>query len=334
MKISASIFAQNQKTIDELVAELQKVGVTMLHVDWKGESAVIAFLEENLPHLTLPLDVHLIHAQPQQFFHSLTAIKAHRICLQFEEIADVDSSFFSLPAKKGMAITTSTLISTLGDDLIARLDFVMLMCTTPGESGGKFQKANFQKINQLKYEYPNLSITIDGGVNSEVAFILRLLGVDTIVSGSYLMERSEYGANMLNLLRPYAGETFCVKDFMVSKAYLPILKAGTFSFKEAVQKIEDFKSGYVLIEDENGRFCGIVSNADVRKTVLKHWTNLDGIAEADFVNATPFSVNENATVREMLKTIEAIGRVILFLPVINNNNELTGLVPLNNLAKG
>ena len=90
----------------------------------------------------------------------------------------------------------------------------------------------------------------------------------------------------------------------------------------------------VLIEDENGRFCGIVSNADVRKTMLKHWTNLDGIAESDFVNATPFSVNENATVREMLKTIEAIGRVILFLPVINNNNELTGLVPLNNLAKG
>lgn len=121
---------------------------------------------------------------------------------------------------------------------------------------------------------------------------------------------------------------------MVKKAYLPILKTGTFSFKEAVQKIEDYKSGYVLIEDENGRFCGIVSNADVRKTMLKHWTNLDGIAESDFVNATPFSVNENATVREMLKTIEAIGRVILFLPVINNNNELTGLVPLNNLAKG
>jgi hypothetical protein len=233
-----------------------------------------------------------------------------------------------------MAITTSTLISALGADFIARLDFVMLMCTTPGESGGKFQKDNFQKINQLKYEYPNLSITIDGGVNSEVAFILRLLGVDTIVSGSYLMDKSEYGANMLNLLRPYAGETFCVKDFMVNKAYLPMLKTGTFSFKEAVQKIEDYKSGYVLIEDENGRFCGIVSNADVRKTMLKHWTNLDGIAESDFVNATPFSVNENATVREMLKTIEAIGRVILFLPVINNNNELTGLVPLNNLAKG
>jgi CBS-domain-containing membrane protein len=63
-----------------------------------------------------------------------------------------------------------------------------------------------------------------------------------------------------------------VKDFMVNKAYLPMLKTGTFSFREAVQKIEDYKSGYVLIEDENGRFCGIVSNADVRKTMLKHWT--------------------------------------------------------------
>lgn len=334
MKISASIFAQNQKTIDALVTELQKIGVTMLHVDWKGEADVIAFLEENASHLTLPLDVHLIHTLPQQFFSSLSAIQPQRVCLQFEEMNTIDSTFFSLPTLKGMAITTQTHIITLGSALIEQLDFVMLMCTTPGESGGKFQKENFQKINQLKNEYPNLSVTIDGGVNSEVAFILRLLGVDTIVSGSYLMEKSEYGANMLNLLRPYAGETFCVKDFMVSKAYLPVLKTGTFSFREAVQKIEDFKSGYVLIEDENGRFCGIVSNADVRKTMLKHWTNLDGIAESDFVNATPFSVNENATVREMLKTIEAIGRVILFLPVINNNNELTGLVPLNNLAKG
>jgi pentose-5-phosphate-3-epimerase len=75
MKISASIFAQNQKTIDALVTELQKIGVTMLHVDWKGEADVIAFLEENASHLTLPLDVHLIHAQPQQFFSSLSAIK-------------------------------------------------------------------------------------------------------------------------------------------------------------------------------------------------------------------------------------------------------------------
>jgi ribulose-phosphate 3-epimerase len=113
-----------------------------------------------------------------------------------------------------MAITTQHgSSSTLGAALIEQLDFVMLMCTTPGESGGKFQKENFQKINQLKYEYPNLSITIDGGVNSEVAFILRLLGVDTIVSGSYLMDKSEYGANMLNLLRPYAGETFTCKRF-------------------------------------------------------------------------------------------------------------------------
>lgn len=334
MKISASIFAQNQKTIDELVTELHKIGVSMLHVDWKGEAEVIGFLKDNLLHLTLPLDVHLIHNTPQLFFESLSEIHPHRICLQFEEMGTIDSSFFSLPAQKGIAITTSTHISSLGDDLIARLDFVMLMCTTPGESGGKFQKANFQKINQLKYEYPNLSITIDGGVNSEVAFILRLLGVDTIVSGSYLMDKSEYGANMLNLLRPYAGESFCVKDFMVNKTYLPILKKGAFSFKQAVQKIEDYKSGYVLVEDENGQFCGIVSNADVRKTMLKHWANLDGIAESDFVNATPYSVNENATVREMLKTIEAIGRVILFLPVINHNNELTGLVPLNNLAKG
>ena len=40
------------------------------------------------------------------------------------------------------------------------------------------------------------------------------------------------------------------------------------------------------------------------------------------------------TVKEMLKTIEEAGRVILFLPVVDDNETLVGVLPLNHLAKG
>src|SRR5690606_22230739 len=112
-----------------------------------------------------------------------------------------------------IALQSNTSLDVLQKIPTEKLDFVMLMCTTPGESGGTFAVQNFQRINELKNRFSNLKITIDGGVNSEVAFVLKLLGVDTVVSGSYLFDKNEYGLNMLNLLHPIAGNSFQVKDF-------------------------------------------------------------------------------------------------------------------------
>jgi len=295
---------------------------------------VLAFLKKHRVHLSLPLDVHLIAENPNHFLNEFEELDIDRLCIQFEDAKEIGENFLSLPVQKGLAVSTSTVLNTIPNELLTCLDFVMLMCTTPGESGGKFQKENFQKINRLKFEYPSLSVTIDGGVNGEVAFILRLLGVDTIVSCSFLMDKSAYGINLLSLLRPFAGDAYCVKDFMVEKQYLPVLQSGGFNFKQAVQLIEDHKTGYALVTNKEGAFEGVITNADIRRAVLKHWGGLDAISAGEFVNSSPIKLNENATVREMLKTIESVGRVILFLPVVNDQNELTGVVPLNNLAKG
>lgn len=332
MKISASVFAKKEDNLSFLVSELKRIGVSLLHIDCKDDERVIAALRENQQHFSLPLDVHLISAEPQPFFAELEALNVARVCLQYENLNEIPTSFWSIKAQKGIALQSHTSVEILAQ--FSNLDFVMLMCTIPGESGGKFDVSNFQRINELKNRFPKLKITIDGGVNSEVAFVLKLLGVDTVVSGSYLLDKNEYGLNMLNLLYPIAGNTFHVKDFQQPAKFEPVLTLGKFSFREAVQTIENFKTGYAIVVDENGKFIGVITNADVRKTLLKHWNNLDSLAYEEYINFQPIAIAETDSLQAMLSLIESQSRIILFLPAIDTEGRFTGVVPLNNLAKG
>jgi ribulose-phosphate 3-epimerase len=334
MKISASVFAQNHTPLASLVGHLRRIGVAMLHVDCFSSADFDRFIENAADAELLPLDVHLISDKPEDFLIKLGDRKIDRLCLQFEKLDNIPAAFFSGNFRKGIAIETNTPIESIESKLIEQLDFVMLMCTVPGVSGGKFDTRNFSRIHYLQKHFPNLKITIDGGVNSEIAFILKLLGVDTVVSGSFLLDKMDYGVNMLHLLHPVATENIVVKDFMLPFENLPILIEGKFSLRDAMKAIDDFKTGFGLVIDENGTLKGVTTNADVRRAILKEFENFHSIRPENIVNTKPVVINENVSVKKMLETIEALGMVILFLPVTDENDKLKGLVPLNNLARG
>ena len=68
------------------------------------------------------------------------------------------------------------------------IDIVLIMSVEPGQSGQKFIDTTFDKIkylNALKTEN-NFKIEVDGGITPEIAEKLEKLGVDIIVSASYL----------------------------------------------------------------------------------------------------------------------------------------------------
>jgi ribulose-phosphate 3-epimerase len=334
MKISASVFAQNHTPIDSLVSHLERIGVTMLHIDCFSGEDLETFFEKGGDTARLPLDVHLISDSPEPYFQLMEQHNVYRVCLQFEKIQSIPESFFNGNFKKGIAIETNTAIDAIHKSVFEKLDFIMLMCTQPGVSGGKFDIKNFQRINYLKKHFPNLKITIDGGVNSEIAFILKLLGVDTVVSGSFLLDKMDYGVNMLHLLHPVATENIHIRDFMLPIDHLPLLKNGTFGLKDALQIIDDYKTGFALIIDESGKLEGVTTNADIRRAVLQSFDSFDKISASDIVNTKPISIDEHVSVKKMLETIERVGFVILFLPVTDADGLLKGLIPLNNLARG
>lgn len=335
VKISASIFAQNTLDFDVMTAEMEKIGVEYLHIDCQYPEDIIDFMGKCGHFSSIPFDFHLIYSS-ETFTKALDLLEkgvSNRICLQFENFETIPQSFFKSPIKKGLALKTHTDIGAIDNEIIKKLDFVMLMCTEPGVSGGQFDKLNFSKIHQIKALSKKLKITVDGGVNDEIAYILRLLDVDTIVLGSYLMKDENFGLNLLHLMRSSPGFTFKVKDFMqpISKDWM--LEDTEFDFKLIVEKIHQSGIGMAFVVGKDGILNAIATNADIRKGMLSNWGNLNSIEKSTFLNYTPFVISDNLSTNEMLKTINHFDRVILFLPVIDDNKKLVGLLPLQNLTK-
>ena len=149
-------------------------------------------------------------------------------------------------------------------------DFVLIMTTTPGKSGGKFPKENFQRIREFRNKFPGKEIEVDGGVNAEVGFILRMLGVQSVVSGSYLVNHESVAEALLHLRSSIIHSEFTVKDFMMSRAYAPIVNINSPAHA-IIQTIENYKMGFAIIEDDQQNLVGISSNADLRRGILKRF---------------------------------------------------------------
>ena len=332
MKISASIYSQREKPLAEIVGQLSGHGVDMLHIDCRDTPETFEDIRTIRQLTDTPIDLHIIAAKPQKYFDLIKELKIEYVSLQYEDM----SGAITVPAlpktKFGLAIKSETPIDVLKNT--QGYQYVMLMCTTPGMSGGIFQKENFKRIIEIKHHYPNLKIQIDGGVNDEVAYILRLLGVDSIVSGSFLLNHYTIGSGMLSFYKTPAGGDFLVKDFMVPASYLPVLHERELTFGKVLQTIEDYKQGFVLIIDENKSLKGVISNADLRKGLLRQMDHLSDIDTHQMINKTPVSINDKDTLGQMLTKIDTLPFIILFLPVVDDNGILQGAVLLNSLTRG
>ena len=75
---------------------------------------------------------------------------------------------------------------------IEQLDFVQFMGIAEiGFQGSTFSESVFAKIEDLRNRYPELIISVDGGVNLEVAKRLVETGVNRIVVGSAIFGKND-----------------------------------------------------------------------------------------------------------------------------------------------
>jgi pentose-5-phosphate-3-epimerase/CBS domain-containing protein len=332
VKISASIYSQREKPLAEIVGQLSGHGVDMLHIDCRDTPATFDDIRTIRQLTDTPIDLHIIAAEPQKYFDLIKELHIEYVSLQYEDMGGVIAVPDISGTKFGLAIKSETSLDVLKET--KGYSYMMLMCTTPGMSGGTFQKENFSRIIEIRQRYPRLKIQVDGGVNDEVAYILRLLGVDSIVSGSFLLNHYTIGSGMLSFYKKPAGGDFLVKDFMIPTAYLPVLKEQDLSFAKVLQTIEDYKQGFVLVTDENNSLKGLISNADLRRGLLKQMPNIADIDVRQMINRNPVNISGEATLGQMLTKIDALNFIILFLPVVDGTGHLQGAVLLNNLTKG
>lgn len=332
MKISASIYSTS-RDLEQVVRDLDAHRIDLFHVDCNDDPKVFDDIAKIREWSKTPVDLHIISSTPEKYFPLLEKTPVDYVTFQYEDLPGKLEIPATIKGKLGLAITAVSDIDVF-DAYADRFDFILMMATIPGKSGGEFNKEIFRKIRDFKKKYPEKRIHVDGGVNGEVSFILRNMGVYASVSGSYLFKAETVGAALLNLKTHEQESHFLVKDFMLSGEEIPLLKPGERSFENVLRSIEDYALGFTILAGNDGTLEGIISNADVRKGLLKNIGKLDAISENDMTNHSPVTVNENATVIELLRLIKSKKFPITYLPVVDNENKVTGALTFFNLVKG
>ncbi len=333
MKISASIYSNKEKELTDLVEELDAYRVNYFHIDCLDNPNVFEDINTIRTISKTPIDLHLITPDPEKYFDLIIKHQIENVTFQFENLKAGLNIPEQVKANFGLAITSDTEIKVF-DRYSNICTFILFMTTTPGQSGGEFNKQNFKKIREFRSAYPDKKIHVDGGINAELSFIMRNMGVDAAVIGSYLFKTDFIGSAMLNLKRDMVKSHYRVCDFMLESDEIPVIAEENLTFEQVLVSIDEFKMGFTNIVDKKGTLLGIVTNADIRKGLIKNLGNLNQLDVYGMINRNPAFIYEEDTVSDVLTYIKNLQFPVLFLPVVDRQKKITGAIKFNNLIKG
>ena len=154
--------------------------------------------EEGMPFwdsLDFEFDLMVSNAHEQfEFFVRLGAkrivfhIEAEKDFDKFKEFLEGIDMYTRENIQIGVAINTTTSIEIL-KPIISNVDFVQCMGIEKiGYQGEEFDERSLEQISQLRKNYPELIISVDGSVNENTAPLLVKAGANRLVIGSAIMQ--------------------------------------------------------------------------------------------------------------------------------------------------
>ena len=171
----------------------------------------------------LDFEVDLMIANPKEHWQDWFAAGARRVIVHFESIGtsvgDAASDMASGAVGGAVALLKVMKQSLPGSDsllhtevglalnintpnekiypLISELDFVQFMGIAKiGFQGQPFDERVLEKISDLRGKYPNVTISVDGGVGLENAPRLIAAGANRLVVGSAIFESNDVGETL------------------------------------------------------------------------------------------------------------------------------------------
>ena len=195
-KIAPSILSADFSNLEDQIKEVENGGADIIHCDIMDGKFVpnITFgpvVVKAVRRITkLPIDVHLMIKDPDNFIEDFVEAGADYISVHQEEVIHLHRTIAKikeLGVKAGVVVNPATPINTLSD-ILEYVDLVLVMSVNPGFGGQKFIESSLSKIEELKKirEDKNLDfeIEIDGGVTSANIEKISNAGCDIFVAGS------------------------------------------------------------------------------------------------------------------------------------------------------
>ena len=100
----------------------------------------------------------------------------------------------------GMSINPSTPIEVLYP-FVPSLDAVLLLGVDPGFNASPFHEETIERVRRLHDKFPEIPITVDGGVRPGIAKRLATAGATRLASGSFIFNSDKSPAEQLTALQ-------------------------------------------------------------------------------------------------------------------------------------
>jgi arabinose-5-phosphate isomerase len=125
------------------------------------------------------------------------------------------------------------------------------------------------------------------------------------------------------------GLTYKVKDLMITGDRMPIVSDNE-SFKSVINTISEYKLGMAIIVDSNGQLSGVLTDGDIRRTIIK-FQNTSDLSIKEVMTSNPKRITEDAYAASALNLMEKYS--ITALAVVDSNNVPVGVIHVHDLLK-
>lgn len=202
-KVAPSILSADFSKLGADVQEICEFGADYIHVDVMDGAFVpnISFGAGVMKSLNsiavIPYDVHLMIEDPDRYIEDFVTPNTEFITVHQEACRHLDRTIqhiHSTGVKAGVALNPATPI-VMVEDVLDKVDMILIMSVNPGFGGQKFIPRALDKIRRLeeirKANGYDFVIEVDGGVNLQNCEELKSVGTDILIAGSAVFKAED-----------------------------------------------------------------------------------------------------------------------------------------------
>jgi ribulose-phosphate 3-epimerase len=197
--IAPSILSADFSELGEEIKDVEKAGADWIHVDVMDGHFVPNITIGPLivrairPITRLPLDVHLMIKNPEEYIESFAKAGSDIITFHIEAEEDPKEIIRLIryyKKKVGVSIRPKTELEAIAP-ILPMVDMVLVMTVEPGFAGQDFIFDCLSKIEELRKNFKK-DIEVDGGINESTASEVIKSGANILVAGTSVFGTKDY----------------------------------------------------------------------------------------------------------------------------------------------